>query len=97
MHHHALVHEADDDLLALLGHDGRRRRELAAVDGEAAERVVADPDDVLGGAVLGVVALRRVGRVDQERAQQATTHLVGGVVMRVVHVRAGRLGRELVA
>ena len=52
VHHHALVHEADEDPLALLGDDGRGGREAVAVDGEAAQRVVVDEDDVLGHAVL---------------------------------------------
>ena len=73
--------------------DRRGGREVAAVDREAAERVVADPDDVLGRAVQAVVALRGVGRLDDERAEQAAPHLVGGVVVRVVHVRARRASR----
>ena len=85
-----------DDLLAEGRDDRRRRREAPAVDREAAQRVVADPDDVLGGAVELVVALRRVLRLDDERAEQPAPHLVGRVVVRVVHVRAGRPGRELV-
>jgi hypothetical protein len=48
MHHHALVHESNEDLVAERRHDRRRRGEAAAVDREAAKRVVADPDDVLG-------------------------------------------------
>ena len=60
-----------DDLLAEGRDDRRRRREAAAVDREAAQRVVADPDDVLGGAVELVVALRRVLRLDDERARAA--------------------------
>ena len=96
MHHVALVHEPDDDRLAEGRDDRRGRREATAVDREAAEGVVADPDDVLGRAVELVVALRRVLRLDDERAQQAAPDLVGGVVVRVVHVRAARLGDELV-
>ena len=96
MHHVALVHEPDDDRVAQLRDDRRRGREAAAVDREAAERVVADPDDVLGRAVQLVVALGRVLRLDDERAEQAAPDLVGGVVVRVVHVRAGRSGDELV-
>ena len=96
MHHVALVHEPDDDRLAEGRDDRCRGREAAAVDREAAERVVADPDDVLGRAVELVVALGRVLRLDDERAEQATPDLVGGVVVRVVHVRAGASGDELV-
>ena len=92
----ALVHEPDRDLVAERRDDRRGRREAPAVDREAAQRVVADPDDVLGDAVVLVVALRRVLRLDDERAQQPAAHLVRRVVVRVVHVRAGRLRGELV-
>ena len=94
MHHVALVHEPDHDRLAEGRDDRCRRREATAVDREATEGVVADPDDVLGGAVQPVVALGRVLRLDDERAQQAAADLVGGVVVRVVHVRAGRPARR---
>ena len=85
-----------DDRVAEVGHDRRRRREAAAVDREPAQRVVADPDDVLGRPVQAVVALRGVLRLDDEGAQQATPDLVGRVVVRVVHVRPGRARHELV-
>jgi hypothetical protein len=61
-----------------------------------AQRVVADPDDVLRHAVLAVVAVGRVLRLDDERAEQPSSHLVRRVVVGVVHVRAGRPDRELV-
>ena len=76
--------------------DRRRRREAAAVDREATQRVIADPDDVLGRAEQLVVAGRRILRLDDERAEQPAPDLVGRVVVRVVHVRARRPRDELV-
>jgi pyruvate/2-oxoacid:ferredoxin oxidoreductase beta subunit len=86
MHHVAFIHEPDDDRLPEVRHDRRRGREAASVDGEPAQRVVADPDDVLGRTILLVVPLGRVGRLDDERAEETASDLVGRVVVRVVHV-----------
>ena len=79
-----------------VGDDRGGRREATAVDRESTERVVADPDDVLGRSVEAVVAVGRRRRLDDERTEQATSDLVGGVVVRVVHVRPRRSRGELV-
>jgi hypothetical protein len=81
-----LVHVAAEQPLALLHHDRRGGGEALAVDVVAADRAVAHDHRVLE------VDLRLVGRVlglDDERAQQPLRHLLGRVVVRVVHVGAG--------
>ena len=73
-------------LLALLGHERLGGREALAVEAEAADRAVVEDHRVV--AVEGRAG-RRVLRLDDERAEQPLGHLLGGVVVRVVHVRAG--------
>src|SRR6266540_1507679 len=85
VHQHALVHEADIDALAELRDDGLRRGEAAAVDREPAQRVVADPHDVLRDAVLALGALGRILRHERD-----AVHLVRQAL--AVEVDAGRLG-----
>ena len=67
-------------------------REAVPVDREAAERVVRDPDVL---PVELVVRGLRLG-LDDERAQQAASDLVGRVVVRVVHQGPGPAGHEVV-
>jgi hypothetical protein len=69
MHHVALIHEADRDRVAQLRDDWRGCGEAATVDREPAQRVVADPDDVLAYAVLALVAIGGIAGLDYERSQ----------------------------
>ena len=97
MHHHALVHEADEDLVAEL------RPRSGTVAGKPRPLIVKPPSVSLLIQTMSWVAPYRFGRavggirgLDDERAEQAAADLVGRVVVRVVHVRPGRPGDELV-
>ena len=83
MGHRPLVHEPDDDRVAEVRDDRSGGRETAAVDGEPAKHVVADPDDVLLGPIDLVVSVGLGLGLDDERAEEAATDLVGRVVVRV--------------
>ena len=84
--HQPLVHVADEQTLTLLADERLGGREALAVDIEAADRAIVEHHRVL--EVVGRPR-RRVLRLDDERAQQPLRHLLGRVVVRVVHVRAG--------
>jgi len=56
------------------------------VDGEAAEGVVPDPDDVLADAVAPIVPELGVLRVYEEGPEEFPPHLVRRIVVRVRHM-----------
>ena len=84
--HQPLVHVADQHLLALLADDRLGGREALAIEREAADRAVVEHHRVFH---VERRPRRRILRLDDEGAEQPLGHLLGRVVVRVVHVRAG--------